>query len=340
MTLRELAVYLNLSPTTVSRALNGFPEVSEATRERVRRAATELNYRPSHNARQLATGRCWAIGQVIARSRLALFGPLFPDLMAGASVAAAACGYDLLMRVVEDDEEERLYRDLAAGRRVDGVIVHGPLVHDRRITLLADLALPFVVHGRSDVAQAYDWLDVDNEQAARLAVSHLLECGHTRIGLLNGPDDMHFARSRREGFMAQLHAAGIDAPPTRCFSGELTEDYGYSVTQALLRDGRAPSALFVAGLLPAFGALRALQAHGRSMPDDMAIVAFDDRVSWQTNVGQPPLFTTVGASISEAGARLVRLLVDRIEHRRSSPTGELMPLTFVQGRSTPTTSKD
>ena len=157
MNLKELATKLGLSPTTVSRALNGYPEVNEATRERVMAAAKRHNYQPNARAIRLATGRAFAVGHVIPiATRHEIVNPVFADFIAGAGEVYSRNDYDMLLSVVPDAEEESTYRALKSKGNVDGVIVHGPQLDDRRIALLDEIGLPFVVHGRaSQITTAY-----------------------------------------------------------------------------------------------------------------------------------------------------------------------------------------
>ena len=337
MNLKELAGHLSLSPTTVSRALNGYPEVSEITRARVRRAAADLNYRPRHQARQLATGRSLVLGHVVPRSLHALIAPLFSDLLAGAGDAADELGYDTHFRIVDDAKEEAHYREIAASRRVDGVVLHGPLVADPRIALLADLELPFIVHGRSRVDVAHAWLDVDNAGAMRRATALLLDLGHRDVALVNGPEALHFAHERRAGYLAALDAHGIAPEPSRLFSGPLAERGGHDAAAALLDGPRPPSAFACAGLLPAWGVLRAALARGLVPGRDVSIVAYDDGVSWLSNRaeagGEPPL-TAVRGSLHEAGRRLVHHLAAAIDAPGTAPAAETLPVELVLGAST------
>lgn len=334
MTLKELADHLGLSPTTVSRALNGYPEVSESTRQRVQRAARKYNYRASHNARQLATGRASTIGHVVARSRVPMFGPLFSDVLSASTDAASRRGYDTNLRIVDDADEDSYYRDIAASGRCDGVIVHGLTRHDSRIPVLLELGLPFIVHGRSNVAHEYAWLDVDNAEAAREGTDHLAELGHRRIALINGPEELHFAMERRAGFCRALEQHELEVSPAYLFSGEMSEQFGYAIADALIRDDRLPDAMFVSGLLPAFGVLRALRHHDLELVRDLSLVAFDDQVSWLSNAGTPPVLTTIASSIGDAGARLANALIDLIEGVSTTPIAEARPHRFVQGLST------
>lgn len=340
MNLKELARHLQLSQTTVSRALNGYPEVNEQTRSRVRRAADELNYRPRHHARQLATGRSMVIGHVVTRSRHALIAPLFADLMAGAGEAADRLGYDSHFRIVDDDVEVQHYRELAASGRVDGVVVHGPLHRlDPRIDLLNELGLPYIVHGRSEGSAEHAWLDVDNEGAMRRATELLIDLGHTDIGFVNGPESLHFAHRRKVGFTMALAEHGLVCSPDRVFSGPLVEHHGHAAAVALLDERRPPTALVCAGLLPAWGVLREVLSRRLVAGRDISIVAYDDSVSWLSNSGSDqsggaPLFTAVRSSIHLAGQRLIQHLVASIEEPGNVAVAEILPTELVIGQST------
>ncbi len=188
MNLKQLSEQLGLSQTTVSRALNGYPEVNEETRVRVIDAARRHNYRPNTRAKSLATGRSMAIGHVIPIStKHEIVNPIFSDFIAGAGETYSAAGYDMVLSVVSDAEEADAYRQFKARGTVDGVILHGPRLNDPRIPLLHDIGLPFLIHGRSTGATLpYSWLDVNNRRAFERATEFLLDLGHRRIALVNG----------------------------------------------------------------------------------------------------------------------------------------------------------
>ncbi|MEM1377900.1 MAG: LacI family DNA-binding transcriptional regulator, partial [Pseudomonadota bacterium] len=161
--LKQLSEHLGLSQTTVSRALNGYPEVSEDTRRRVVKAAHQINYQPNSNARKLATGKSRTIGHVVPLGDHDMINPHFSDFIAGAGVVYNESGYDMLLKVVTQEQELEAYRALKNGNRIDGVIVHGPLNDDPRIAELTEMGIPFVVHGRMTTHQdGYAWVDVNN----------------------------------------------------------------------------------------------------------------------------------------------------------------------------------
>lgn len=146
MNLKQLAQHLNLSQTTVSRALNGYPEVNAETRRRVSEAARAFNYRPNPHAMRLATGKSHSIGHVLSADRTMMIDPHFSDFMAGAGEVYGSRGFDVLLNVSAPEEEEAVYRRFAQSGTVDGVVLHGPKLNDRRPGLLQELGLPFIVH--------------------------------------------------------------------------------------------------------------------------------------------------------------------------------------------------
>ncbi len=336
MNLKELAQTLGLSQTTVSRALNGYPEVSEATRERVLSAARRFDYSPNTRARSLATGRSMTIGHVIPVStQHEMVNPVFGDFIAGAGETYSGAGYDMMLSLVDDGAEARVYRELRAKGHVDGIIVHGPKMMEPRIPLLTDLGLPFVVHGRaSDVNLPYSWLDVNNTRAFRRAAEFLLDLGHRRIALVNGLEEMDFAHRRRDGFEAALSARGLQPDPSLMRSGEMTEVYGYRAARDMLDRADAPTAFLSASMICAIGIRRAIQDAGLIMGRDVSVITHDDDLSYLRNGDTVPLFTATRSSVREAGRRCARMLLDLIEAPGSGPAQHLMEADLTVGQST------
>ncbi|EFL87780.1 HTH-type transcriptional regulator AglR [Ahrensia sp. R2A130] len=317
--LKSLSRQLGLSQTTVSRALNGFPEVSERTRRRVQKAAQDANYRPSAIASSLAAGRTRVIGHVIPMAQHRMINPHFSDFLAGASEAYASAGYDMLLRAVPLDEEEDVYRDLARQHRVDAVVVHGPKLEEPRIDLLQKLGLPFVVHGRCGDAEhkSYSFLDVDNQGAMEVATRHLIELGHRKIALVNGLETMRFAADRRSGFTAAMEKAGYDIRTDYMHSADMTEPFGHSATRELITMDEPPTAVVYGSMLMAMGGMRAAANAGIKLPDDLSMVTYDDALSFLEAEGaerDDPFLTVVRSSIQEAGGKLAHMLMEKIEH--------------------------
>ncbi|TVP71491.1 MAG: LacI family DNA-binding transcriptional regulator [Rhodobacteraceae bacterium] len=336
MTLKQLAASLGLSPTTVSRALNGFPEVNAATRKRILQAAAEVEYRPNTRAKSLATGRAQAIGHVIPVSTShEIVNPIFADFIAGAGETYSSAGYEMILRIVPDAEEARAYRDLVARGAVDGVMVHAPLRHDPRVALLTELGLPFLVHGRtSDVARPYSWLDINNQRAFRRATQFLTEFGHRRIALINGLENMDFAQRRRNGYLEALRDAAISPDEALIRNGEMTEPYGYRAMTEMVQLPDPPTAFLASSMIVAYGLRRGLADLGLRMGRDVSIITHDDDLSYLPNQGDVPVFTTTKSSVREAGRRAAKMLLKLVESPGAGPLTQLMEAALVVGAST------
>ncbi|WBL34333.1 substrate-binding domain-containing protein [Sinirhodobacter sp. HNIBRBA609] len=336
MNLKQLAGHLGLSPTTVSRALNGYPEVNEATRKRVAEAAQTHNYRPNTQAKRLATGRAMAIGHVIPIStQHEIVNPVFADFISGAGEVYSRSGYDMVLTIVPDDDEERAYRELRSKGNVDGIIVHGPKESDKRVALLNDIGLPYVVHGRcSGVEAPYSWVDVNNARAFQRATDFLLDLGHRRIALINGIDTMDFALRRLRGYADALAARDVPLDPQLIVSGEMTEAQGHDTARDMLRLPDPPTAFLTASLLSAMGARRGIEEAGLRMGRDISILTHDDELGYLRNGTDEPIFTCTRSSVREAGRRCARMLLDQIAQGDASPRSELLEAVLVVGQST------
>lgn len=314
MNLKELSKHLGLSPTTVSRALNGYPEVSEATRRRVLDAAARHNYSPNARAMRLATGKSMTIGHLLPVSKEhEMVNPIFADFIAGAGECYTASGYDLMLSVVKDEDQEATYRDLHLRGAVDGVVVHGPRVDDARIRMLKDLGLPFVVHGRASALDLeYNWLDVNNRRAFQRATSLLLDLGHRRIAFINGLNWMDFAERRLMGYRAALDERGIAFDPSLITHGEMTETYGFASTRRLMELTAPPTAFLVSSIIPAIGVRRAIGDLGLRIGTDVSMVVHDDDLSYFRNEGDVPTYTAIRSSVREAGRKAAAILLEAI----------------------------
>ncbi|MFP7672985.1 substrate-binding domain-containing protein [Marivita sp. S0852] len=336
MNLKQLSEYLNLSQTTVSRALNGYPEVNETTRSRVLKAAKDLNYRPNTRAKGLATGRALAIGHVIPVSNQhEMVNPVFGDFIAGAGESYAKAGYDMVLSLVADQDEAHTYQDIRARGMVDGIIVHGPVINDVRIALLSRIGLPFVVHGRStDVNIPYAWIDVNNRGAFERGVQFLIELGHRRIALLNGLEHMDFAFRRRKGYETALQNNGLPIDPHLMRSEEMTEIYGYRATKDLLAQKAAPTAVVCSSIITAIGARRAVHEAGLTLARDVSIITFDDALSYLENGDDVPIFTALRSSVRYAGREAAEMLLSLIAAPVDPPSSRLLEAELIIGRST------
>ncbi len=336
MKLKELAKILDLSQTTVSRALNGYPEVREATRKRVMEVALAHNYKPDTRAKGLATGRSMAIGHVIPLStQHEMVNPVFADFIAGAGEIYSSNGYDILLSVVADVDEENAYRKFRSSRSVDGVIVHGPHADDPRIDLLKSLEIPFVVHGRAgENEDRYSWVDVNNRHSFLRATEFLLDLGHRKIALLNGLESMDFARRRREGYEAALLARDIKPNPISMVSGEMTEEQGYRNAKRMLAESTPPTAFLVSSMNMTIGVRRAIGEAGKTLGRDVSVVIHDDDISYLKNGDDIPIFTAARSPVRQAGRLCAEMLLEIIADPDQSSRNILLESELMVGMST------
>ncbi|NVK46631.1 MAG: substrate-binding domain-containing protein [Rhodobacteraceae bacterium] len=337
MNLKELSTLLGLSQTTVSRALNGYPEVSEVTRDKVMKAAKQHNYTPNIRARGLATGRNHAVGHVIPLStEHEVVNPVFTDFIAGASEIYARENYDMMLTIVPDKTEAEAYRKIAAKGSVDGVIVHGPKANDPRIALLREIGMPFVVHGRSGIAEEseYSWVDMNNTRAFERATQFLIDLGHRRIGLLNGLENMDFAIKRREGYRDALISAGLKERKELCYSSEMTEEYGFSATLEMLALNKPPTAILASSIIVGFGVRRALDTAGLKIGKDVSLIVHDDDLSYLRNGAAEPIYTATRSSVRMAGRICAEILMEQISDPKRPMRHVLLDAELIIGHTT------
>ncbi|MCX5518139.1 substrate-binding domain-containing protein [Kaistia defluvii] len=341
MRLKELALHLGLSQTTVSRALNGYPEVNAETRQRVLDAARRYDYRPNASARRLATGRNNAIGIVLPTDRNLLLDPNYIEFQAGLGERLMKDEIDIVLSPSRAGDEMATYRRMAISSRVDAVIVSSPTSHDPRIALLTELGLPFVVHGRSESPIPHAWLDIDNEGAFRHATQHLLDLGHRRIGLINGETRHTFAADRERGFRKALAEHGVLAEDNLIAEGVMTDETGYRITARFLAQSPRPTALLVSSMMMSLGSLRAIRSAGLDLGRDISLIAHDDVIPFLNPDAMVPTMSTTRSSIRAAGTRVAELLMEIIaDGRAPASIHELWPVDLVIRRSTGPAPRD
>lgn len=338
--LKDLAHYLGLSQTTVSRGLAGYPEVTDATKRRIKDAATLLNYAPSSSAQKLAMGRSFTIGHIVALSDHITINPLYADFIAGAGETYAAHGYDMLLSMVSKDKELDTYRNLTNAHKVDGFILSEPVPNDPRIDLLQKLKVPFVVHGRAhedtedtgDPAP-YAWLDVNNKQGFWRATRHLLSLGHRDIALINGRENFNFAIQRRRGFEAAMTETSTPINHAWMIATDMSEQAGFESATSLLGSENTPTAIICSSFLAALGIQRAAAQKGLKLGRDISVVCWDDCLSGFYEAAKEPLFTAMQSSIFSAGAMIAEMVIEQIAQPAPLIKTKLLEAELVKGAS-------
>jgi len=313
-TLKDIGAELGLSVTTVSRALNGFPEVSARTRDRVRRCADRLGYRPNRSAQRLVTGRSGMVGMILKVAPDMTADETFFEVLTGLTAALSAREADLVLAVDQHADPLVAYARLLERDIIDGFILNAPVPDDPRVAWLRDRGVPFVMHGQTAAAVDYPFYGIDNEAVSGDAVALLSGLGHRRIALLNGETRFAYAVDRLRGFRAAMAAEGLAVPEAFTASDKASESQGYARALAMLsgRCGPRPSAILCASTLIAAGVMRAARDLGLAVPRDLSVVAHDDALPQLLAIAFDPALTVTRAPLRDACAPLANALLDHI----------------------------
>jgi LacI family transcriptional regulator len=324
-TLEEVAALAGVSRATVSRVINDQPNVRSEVREKVWQAVRESGYRPHAVARSLVTRRTGILGVVIPEVVSTLFtDPFFPLFLRGATEACNAHKQQLMLVLFNDPTgEQEMYHRVLRNGYIDGVIVASVTMGDPLISLMLQDGIPFISAGRHPDKRV-SAVDVDNLGGARVAVEHLLRLGHRRIATIAGPAAMTSGQDRLEGYRQALEAYHVPLDEHLIVHGDYTEAGGMLAMQRLFPS--APTAVFVASDTMTVGALKWLRQAGRRVPDDIALVGFDD-IPVASAV--EPRLTTVRQPIVRLGALAVEALIGILQGPQSSPERIVLPTELV-----------
>lgn len=332
--IKDLARSLGLSITTVSRALDGYPDVAEETRRRVVAAAQALGYVPSAAARQLRRQRADAVGFVLPASTPRFSDPFHSMFVAGLCDEAAVLRMDVVVASAApgSPEEQWLYQRWVEAQRVDGVVLNRVRVDDWRIRFLQERSVPFAALGGALDAE-YPCVVVKERQAMQQMVEHLLLRGYRRIGFLGGPSDLLLQQERFGGYCDGLRSAGMKIEPAWVVAGDLTEDGGYAAAQHLLDKIPYPMALIGCNDWMALGALRAVVERGLFVGRDVAVGGYDGLREGEFS---NPQLTTLEQPTYEIARRLMRRLHDWVyEERQPEPVEIIEPVLRVRASTLP-----
>lgn len=305
-TIRDVAIHAGVSVATVSRALNNSGPVREETRARIQAAVKALQYRPNSAAQSLITRRTRTLGVLLPD----LHGEFFSELIRGLDEAAQKRGYHLLLSSSHDLATELDVALHRMGGRVDGLVVMAPKLDAETLDGLLPRNVPVVLLNSPRAGHAVYGLRIDNRGGARAVVSHLIGHGHRRIAIITGPTGNHDAAERLAGYREALREAGLAEDPEIEVEGDFRTSSGFEATSRILALRLRPTALFASNDAMALGALSALRDAGVSVPQEMALVGFDDLSSAQYSI--PPL-SSVHIAIEELGTRAITRLMEVLE---------------------------
>jgi DNA-binding LacI/PurR family transcriptional regulator len=340
-TLEEVAVRAGVGRGTVSRVINGSPRVSDRAKAAVEAAIAELGYVPNRAARALAGNRTDAIALVIPEPETRLFAePYFSDIIRGIGAELADTDMQLLLTLIRTPKERARFAQYLAAHRVDGVLLVSVHEDDPLPDLLEQLEMPAVLNGRRSDLESVSYVDADNVGGARAAVAHLLARGRRQVATITGPPDMYVARCRLDGYRQAVEetgtgagrgsargAGGGGADDALVAHADFTEEGGRRAMRELLERRPDIDGVFAASDLMAAGARAVLRESGRRVPEDVALVGFEDSVIARHM--DPPL-TSVRQPTEEMGRTMARVLLEEIAERASVRRHVVLATELVQ----------
>ncbi len=326
--IEDVAKLAGVSIATVSRSLRGLPDVADATRGRVLAAAEELNYVASPFAARLASGRTATVGVVVPF----VHRWYFAEVLSAVENVLGQAGFDLLLYNLGDEQgRQRFFKLMPVRKRVDAIVIASLVLSDAEAAALHELGVPVGMVGvdRHGVHSTR----IDDQEGARTAVRHLVQLGHRRIALIGGDtnDPMRFTppHHRRVGYLDALRAAGIAYDPELEILGYFTVDGGEAATRSLLELPRRPTAVFAESDEMAYGAIRAIRRAGLRVPQDVAVIGFDDHESASLLD-----LSTVRQPVAEQAEDLTARVLDAITEPDAEPFVKVLPIELVVRGST------
>jgi len=332
VTISDVAGALDLTKSTVSRALNGYADIAEGTQLRVKRMAERMNYQPLSHAQAMKTGRTRSLGFVLQLADHDAQRPFLAEFLAGLSAGSTAEGYTLT--VASADNDAHLYETLRRLRRdqkADGFILPRAMVDDPRVALLRNEDVPFVLYGRQDDPEGCCWYDIRGEDAMRDAVLHLVALGHRRIAFINGGTIYSYAKLRGAGARAGMQHAGLSFDPDLMRENAVTLDDGYRAACELLDMSQPPTAIVCAVDQVALGVYRVAEERGIQIGTDLSVTGYDGIKEGAH--AKPPL-TTFAVDNRAAGIALATLLIKRIRGEPLDTLRKTAAAVFVERGST------
>lgn len=323
----DVARALNLSKGTVSRALNGYPDISESTRLKVRNQAREMGYVPLSHAQAIRTGRVRSLGLVLRVDSHDSHRAFLTNFLDGVSRAVSAEDWTLTVATADSDANEHTTLSrLVFECKADGFILPRTKINDPRVGWLQDEQVPFILYGRPTGSSEQPWFDISGDAAMSEAVTHLAKLGHRRIAFVNGDRRYTYAETRRAGFDAGARQYDLEVLPGYILGDVVTPEQGGRATRALLGLDEPPTAIIFALDGAALGAYGVARELGLTIGRDVSITGYDGTP--EGLYASPPLSTFVVDS-RRAGARLASLLIARIRSGAGKSISETTDARFV-----------
>ncbi len=331
VTIIDLSRHLGISKSTVSRALNGYKDISESTRLRVQKAAQQLGYRPLAHAQAIKTGLARSVGLVLNVDTHNDHRPFLTDFLDGISQRASQESWTLTVATAPNSEAvlETIKR-LSDERKVDGFILPRTRILDPRIVYLRQAHVPFVLYGRTEHQEDCAWFDINGEKAIAQAVARLAGFGHKRIAFINGVERYMYAQLREDGFRDGIRAAGLEVDEDLMLGGAIDKASGAQAGGTLLDLAVPPTAIVCALDRAALGVYEAAKARNLTIGRDVSVIAYDGIPEGE--YATPPL-TTFSVDSRQAGEALADLLLKRIKGSAPEDLRQVVDATLVERQS-------
>ncbi len=310
MNIQEFAATLNLSISTVSKALNGREDVSPATRKRILEAAALLGFSPDPSARRLRRKAADTIAFVLSPPQTSFAHPFFLDMLMGVNEAMDDTGHQVIVASARSVEAEmELFKRLIKRQRVDALLFARTRRQDERIAYLLEQDIPFVAFGRSETSNSFPYVDIDHYVVGRSGCARFIALGHRRIALIHAPEYLMFSHLEHAGYVEALQAAGIHYDETLCVEAEISEEGGAQAARRLLALPDPPTAIVCGHDLIALGVLRGIAETGKTAGRDVGVIGGDNHP-----IGRfvQPSLTTFSAETYRAGKRMAQMLLERL----------------------------
>ncbi|MDD2201496.1 MAG: LacI family DNA-binding transcriptional regulator [Firmicutes bacterium] len=307
-TIYEIAERVGVSPATVSRALSGKDYVRQELRDEILEVAKEMNYHPNQQARSLVLKETHTIGLVVPD----ITNPFFPSIARGVEDVAHAHGYNVILcNTDSNSRKEKQYLEMLYSKRVDGLILISSQANTSQIKKLLEYNVPVVLADRS-IDFPCDLVTTDNTAGAYQATKHLIGLGRYPIAIITGPSDLPTRGERFEGYRMAMVENGLEVQPELILEGDYRQHSGYRLTKELLKMKEPPQAIFACNDLMALGCMVALEDMGVEVPEQMAVVGYDDVEFASTT---RPRLTTVAQPKYEMGSIACETLLKRIRDK-------------------------
>jgi LacI family transcriptional regulator len=327
ITIKDIARVAHLTPSSVSRALNNHPRISQGTKEKVLALAQKMGYSPNLFARGLVKKKTNLVGLLVYDFR----NPFYAELTRSIQDTAQDLGFWVIQASTDDDQGKAdVLIDSMIRMGVEGIIFASCKLRDKAVEKLIKDGFPVVLVNRKLNKEIGDYVVLDNTYGAYLLVNHLINQAYRRIAMISGPRSVSTSVDRYQGYVQALKDKGLKLDKTIIKYGSFSPETGFKFTKQLMSRMNPPRAIFCGDDAIALGAMKALGQLGLRVPEDISVAGFDD-----AEISSHPLIklTTVSQNLKKMGKLAARTLVDRIEDRQKAPQRILLEPHLIIRRS-------